>query len=541
MEQAAAIIGISGLIILLINIANQKRSHFGSDHYFHLNLIRLIKNNRHRFISRYSNFIGNEYASYPQFFHWVFSFVKIANPARLNFIYKSVIFFFDVSFFLIFFYSGFLQFSTTLPLVTVFLYAALLFIFTPFNFVRWNAGNAGFSPRGLGVLLGRIFAYLFLFHLHHSGWICYAALIVVTYIIFISSQFAAQYVLFFCIIYGIAFLKAWILLIPFFGFALFYLLHGKVAVNYIKGQYQHKKIYATHFAQRFILKYRPGIWRDFIYDFWVKLKKEKWAAIPYIQTNAIVTLFWGFTILPLSLYFLVNATAIKHQQGFWELVSNYTLFQVILVTLLIFILTSFSKTRFLGEPERYLEFATPALVYLFMQCYSSEFVYYTIIYYVLASLGLIFISKWYDKKSKKVKDNMLWHLSTRRVNGKTMIDKLRELQEKGMPLRIFSNNEEITRRLLEMENSEFLLPDIAAEKTGSFYYKNIFNEQYPVVNEKLLIPMIKEFGVNVLVVDTNHLSQHYMAVLKDLSFTPVFELENFILFYSRDNMASNKG
>ena len=529
MEQAVAIIGISGFIILLINIANRKRSHFGSDHYFHLNLVRLIKENRHRFVARYSNFIGNEYASYPQLFHWFFSFFKINTTSRFHFLYKSLIFFLDVSFFLIFFYSGFLQFSSTLPLLTVFLYAALLFIFTPFNFVRWNSGNTGFSPRGLGVLLGRIFVYLFLFHLHHSGWVYFAALILVAYIIYISSQFAAQYMIFFCIIYGLAFLNLWVLLIPFFGFVLFWLFHGKKAINYIKGQYQHKKIYATHFARRFILKYRPGIWRDFVYDFWVKLKNEKSAAIPYIQTNAVVTLFWGFTILPLSLYFLINATAIKHQQGFWELVKNYTLFQVILVTLLIFLLTSFSKTRFLGEPERYLEFSTPALVYLFMQCYSSEFIYYTIIYYVLASLGLIFISKLYDKKSQKVKDNMLWHLDTWKENGKTMVDVLRELQQKGMPLRIFSNNEEITRRLLVLEHCDFLLPDIAAEKTGSFFYKNIFDEQYPAVNEKLLVPMIKEFAINTFVIDTSLLSKPDTDVLKGLSFKPVFTLENFVL------------
>lgn len=529
MEQAAAIIGISGIIILLINIANQKTSHFGSDHYFHLNLIRLIKNNRHRFITRYSNFIGNEYASYPQFFHWVFSFFNITHPARLNFFYKSVIFFLDVSFFLIFFYSGFLHFNSTLPLVTVFLYAALLFIFTPFNFVRWNSGNAGFSPRGLGVLLGRIFAYLFLFHLHHSGWVCYAALVAVAYIIFISSQFAAQYMLFFCVIYGLAFLNIYVLLIPVFGFGLFWLLHGKLALNYLKGQYQHKKIYATHFAQRFILKYRPGIWQDLVYDFWIKLKKEKGGAIPYIQTNAVVTLFWGFTILPLSLYYLLNATLIKQQQGFWDLVSNYTLFQVILVTLLIFLLTSFSKTRFLGEPERYMEFATPALVYLFMQCYSSAFIYYTIIYYVLASMSLIFISKWYDKKSKKVKDNMLWHIETSEVNGKTMIDVLKELQEQSGRLKIFSNNEEITRRLLVLDNADFLLPDIAAERTGSFFYRDIFNEQYPIVNETLLVPMIKEFGINILVIDTLHLSGPYTELLHELHFTPVFTLGNFVL------------
>lgn len=528
MEQAAAIIGVSGIIILLVNITNQKKSHFGSDHYFHLNLIRLIKNNRHRFITRYKNFIGNEYASYPQFFHWIFSFLPLKNPIRLNFIFRSVIFFLDVSFFLVFFYSGFLQFSSKLPLLTVFLYAALLFIFTPFNFVRWNAGNAGFSPRSMGVLLGRIFVYLFLFHLHHSGWVYYAALVLIAYLIFISSQFAAQYVLFFCIIYGIAFLKIWILLIPFFGFGLFLLLHDKVAINYIKGQYRHKKIYATHFAKRFILKYRPGIWRDFVYDFWLKLKKEKLAAVPYIQTNAVVTLFWGFTVVPMSLYFLINATAIHPQQNFWELLTSYTLFRVILVTLLIFILTSFSFTRFLGEPERYLEFATPAMIFLFMQSFSSAFVYYTIIYYVLASLVLIFASKWYDKNSTNAKNNMLWHLTNQSVNGQTAADVLNGLTQNGQSLKIFSNNEEVTRRLLAINAADFLLPDIAAEKTGSFYYKDIFNEQYPLVNETLLLPMIKEFNINLLVLDTSHLSQDYKTLLSSLSYSPVFTLDNFI-------------
>jgi hypothetical protein len=139
-------------------------------------------------------------------------------------------------------------------LLTVFLYAALLFIFTPFNYVRWNAHNAGFSPRSLGVLLGRIFIYLFLFHLHHNGWIWYAALVFISYIIFISSQFAAQYVLFFSLLYGIIFLQPAIAAIPFLGFLLFYILHGQLAINYIKGQYQHKKIYAQLFCPKIYFK-----------------------------------------------------------------------------------------------------------------------------------------------------------------------------------------------------------------------------------------------------------------------------------------------
>jgi asparagine N-glycosylation enzyme membrane subunit Stt3 len=76
MEQAAAIIGISGILILLVNIANQKTSHFGSDHYFHLNLIRLIQQNQHRFVKKYQNFIDNNYIAYPQLFHWILSFLN---------------------------------------------------------------------------------------------------------------------------------------------------------------------------------------------------------------------------------------------------------------------------------------------------------------------------------------------------------------------------------------------------------------------------------------------------------------------------------
>ncbi len=528
MEQAAAIIGISGIIILLLNIANQKTTHFGSDHYFHLNIIRLIQHNKHRFVKNYENFIGNNHIAYPQLFHWVLSFFKLPPAAGLQLLYKTSLFFADLIFFLVFFYSGFLNFSSKLPLLIVFLYAALLFIFTPFNFVRWNAHNAGFSPRSLGVLLGRVFIYLFLFHLYHSGWIWYAALVFISYIIFISSQFAAQYVLFFCLLYGIAFLQPAIAAIPLLGFFLFYLFHGKLAIQYIKGQYQHKKIYAQHFAQRFILKYRPSIWRDFVYDFWVKLKKEKAAAFPYIQTNALLTLCWGFTMLPAVLYFFIHLMIQAPNQNAWLLLQQNPLLQVIVISLCIFILTSFAKTRFLGEPERYLEFATPTLVFLFMQCYSSEWVYNTIIYYVLASLFLIFISKWYDKKSTKAKENMLWHLDTPQENGQSILSVLHSLQ-KDTALRIFSNNEEITRRLLIIDKAEFLLPDIAAEKTGSFYYKDIFPDQYPQVNENLLLPMIKEFDINILVLDISLLSKPYAALLTGLSFKPVFTLNDFVL------------
>jgi hypothetical protein len=183
----------------------------------------------------------------------------------------------------------------------------------------------------------------------------------------------------------------------------------------------------------------------------------------------------------------------------------------------------------LGEPERYLEFAVPAMIFLFIQSFSSQYIYYTIIYYVLVSVLLIFISKWYDKKTTAANNNMLWHIETGKENGITMMDALQKIKKQKGALKIFSNNEEISRRLLVIDNAGFLLPDIAAKKTGSFFYKDIFNKQYPFVNEALLVPMIKEFGINAFVIDKTPLSRPYTEVLNGLSFKPVFTLGNFIL------------
>jgi hypothetical protein len=437
-------------------------------------------------------------------------------------------------FFFFFFKAGFIAYSSTLSPFAFFFYASLLYIFTPFNFVKWNASNTGLSPRTLGVLLGRVFVYLFLLYTGNHSLLYYGLLIGVIFIIILTSQFAFQYVLFFCLIYAACALDILVGLAPLAGFLLFYMVNPRGCVLYLKCQYQHKKIYATHFARRFILQYRPSIWRDLVYDCWVRIRKEKWAALPYIQTNAIITFFWGFTIMPLVLI-IATKTFLAGNFALTAYIADSPLLQVLLITFGIMILTSFARTRFLGEPERYLEFATPAVIFLFIKSVGSNIVYIAIVYYLLASVALILVNKWHDKINEKAPGNRLLKLDEKDAAGKSLKDKLEELKQSKGFLHLFSNNEEITRRLLYLEDTDFLIPDIAAAKTGSFFYKDIFNEQYPFVNHRLLAGMVREFGINAFIADSKHLPLSPEAMFEGMKIESIYKTADFELIYIAQN------
>jgi hypothetical protein len=521
--------GILGMIVLLVNGLNYRIRHFSSDHQFHLNMIREMKRNGHRFLNKYPRFIGCNTIGCPQLFHWIFSFIDLKNIHRVVFIYKCIIYGLDLLFFFLFFKQGFIDYSSTLSPYLFYFFASLLFIFTPFNYVKWNASNTGLSPRSLGVMLGRVFVYVILLYTGNHSLVWIPVLVFISYIILLASQFAFQYVLFFCFLYACFSFNIMIGLVPVAGAGVFLMLNPRACKRYLACQYQHKKIYATHFAKRFILAYRPSIWRDFIYDFWKKIGKEKWRAIPYIQTNSLVTLFWGFTIIPLGIYTSFKIFMADPGISLYGFIASSILLQVLLITVFIMLLTSFSITRFLGEPERYLEFAIPAAIFLFIKSYSSQFVYYLIFLYIILSLLLIWVNKRYDRAS--IRENLLLKLEEKDEKGNSVLSTLENLENKYGFLNIFSNNEEITRRLLFMENAAFLIPDIAAAKTGPFLYQDIFASQYPFINESLLLPMIREFAINVFIVDRNKMTGPVETLLQPIQHVSWYKDNHFELVF----------
>lgn len=339
---------LSLLKTFLIMDANQ-----GSDHAHHIDLIQSIKLNNNKFIKEQLLFINESNPYYPQLYHWVLSFL----PEKVYKIrYKSITIVINIietvafNIFLYFLYKliGFEK--------VVFLIANFTFITFPFSTATWNAKNMGISARGVGLILGQIYLYLLVSYVFSNNiWILILIYFLV-FVILLTSQMAMQFVLLSLFFVVLVFDIPEIILSPFGAYLAFYFFMPKLAKHYIIGQYNHKRNYALFVARIFLLNTRPSIYRDFVYDFWIKLNKDFKKGINYIYHNPLVELFYGFTYLWFVIYFALN--------------NNYTkefevLYFLVVISLALFYMTSLRWTRFLGEPQRYVEFTIPLISILF--------------------------------------------------------------------------------------------------------------------------------------------------------------------------------
>ena len=143
-------------------------------------------------------------------------------------------------------------------------------------------------------------------------------------------------------------------------------------------------------APIFILKSRPGIYRDFFYDFWKKIKnfrKDKIGTINYIYTNPLIEIMHGFPFLWILIWDSFNKPINPLSIHFWEL---------IFITTSIFFLTSFNKTRFLGEPQRYMEFIIPLIVVQYVSTVDNSVFWWSsgiVLFFICMQQLLFYILK----------------------------------------------------------------------------------------------------------------------------------------------------
>lgn len=348
------------LSVAVLIITNSSNANHGSDHAFHLSTIQRIKNNRHRFIKNYLLSINEKYPFYPQLYHWLLSFLpETVYQKKFNYINLAVkvieIIVFNIFLYYIYNTIGFERIN--------FLYANIVFNAFPFSYSAWNAKNTGLSARGIGLVAGQSYLYLIVAYLlTGSLWILLSIFFIV-FVIMLLSQITMQFVILSLPLVIVVFSVPELFPIPFVAYGLFYLIIPKVAKNYIIGQFNHKRNYALFMANIFILKNRPSIYRDFILDFWVKLRNDWRHGLIYIYTNPLVELVYGFVFL----WFVVYA---NYSQGFAE--EFKVIYKLVMISLALFFLTSFRWTRFLGEPQRYVEFGIPAMSFLFAISYSWQ-------------------------------------------------------------------------------------------------------------------------------------------------------------------------
>ena len=498
-------LGLLLLLQFLLNALQMIGSQPGSDHNYHLGLIRGIRQNGRRFVRSYPNTVGERYFAYPQFYHWILSFAPYDMVTRHYGAFESAISIIQLICFWAFAYTIYPFVDTYMEVDRFILFGSLIFIFTPFSYAIWNAKNTGIGARGFGLLLGQIYLYFIAWYLLYGNVSFLLSTFFLGFVIIISSQFAMQFVLLSAPLFALIFRNPLFLLIPVFALLLFYVTMPNCASSFIRGQINHKTTYYRYLADKFILRERYSIWRDFVYDFWVKAGSDFQMFFLYVYHNPLVSVLLGFPFLTLYAYHCLVDGDVRG-----AVLSNEGVFCMAVavgVSLLAFLLTSSRKTRFLGEPQRYVEFAIPQISILgvIILSHSRSVAYVVLLMSFALVVGQFVMHRLRDRYgiSQELNETMGKILETLCTIGGS---------ESG-EMRLFSNNVNINKMLL-VGNWKVLNISLFSPYTGRIHFKDAFPVEYPNITQEVILPLIREFEIGWFVLDTSTMPD-YDGIMED--------------------------
>ena len=436
----------------------------------------------------------NNYAFYPQLLHWMLSFFSTPRALLIG-KYSSVVFHLlsgaALYGFAIILYP---YLSLHFSLHEFLLYVGLLYASTPYHYDMENAKNLNISARGIGLFLGQVFTYAIVLYSLNDQLPVLGVAVVAATLIFMSSQFAIQYVLFSTPLLAALFAKPLLLVIPVLGVLPFFILMPKVAYLSFKGQLNHKRVYVRYLAKKYILEIRYSIWRDWVFDFWILFfsKRSRLSftkKLGYVITNPLVIVLFSMPfLLPLVLdigvhYYDADSTGI--------IGKSYSILVPLGVGALIFLATSFRATRFLGEPERYIEFSIGLLA--IAVAVSFKFDHFTQVVVVL-SVFLI-LARYYLYVTQVLKRRNKKFSNTLEVIKERLLKISNEKE-----IRLLCNNTFACKTFFH-RNINLFWVTLVSETTGNFHFEEIFKDSYSFIHEDVIAPITKEFQINYLVID----------------------------------------
>jgi hypothetical protein len=469
----------------IISILSLLKVNFkGSDQNYHLLIIEAIRQNRNRFILSMPFFVGKNRHSYPQLLHWALSFLNEQNVLKFG-KYITVIMNLLSSIALYFFSKKILDSMGIEDVNPYLIKIGVIFSFAPISYDLMNAKNVGLSARGIGLFLGQLYCYIqFLYDINHDTILLLYLTLIGVLIIF-TSVFATQFLFFFTILLSIL-QKDVMYLSPFIIAVLFMLIFfNQYTNNYFIGQFWHKYIYSKKLAKIFILKNRYSIWRDFVFDFWKKLfitittRKPLIDLFKYIATNPIINLMTG---LP-SLFFLLFYIKSYQQDKIILLLYIY-----IIAGLLTFILTSFRITRFLGEPERYVEFLIGliAIVSIFLPIETIIILTIFSVFYIAFRIIVV------DKQIKNSVSHKLYEI-TYEIK-ETLISRKSNIT-------FLCESTQLSKLLFDKNYQSFRHP-LFQKKIGEFDFDHIHSHHYDYIDPNIIPKVAKYYKLDYLLISS---------------------------------------
>ena len=481
----------------------------GSDHPVHIFLVNVIRESNHRLFNRVPRILNEAYCgAYPLFLHWVLSFFSLHTIDTVARILNP-----SINLALVLLLYSIMESHKIL--YSIFGLTCLIFILTPQFYHAGNARNFGISSRPIGLILFILYSFL-IYNLNVSFSLrIFLGSIFVGYLIWGFNTFAQQTMILFGIIWGLVF-HNWIMLgLAFLSIVPFIILHPKYSISYLKHTVLFIKTYATDIADVYILKSRYSIWRDLIYDVWIRIRKFTQKDLYYIYNNSfLVILFLN------PLIFIASFVGLS---GYSQNSLLIYCSRMALLGLLLFILTSFRSTRFLGEPERYVEMVTPfstiAAVFYIMNTFGLHMIVYLIIYFVIMTLLQLIVAYLIKENASHVNISSICQI-TKDIVG-------REFQTEDV--RFCSNNEELTKYFMT-EKWCFARSWSPEVDLGGEKYRNFFS-QFPMVRKQPFENILTEYKINLCLLDKNNFHDIFIRDLDHNRIHIICDSEYFRLYH----------
>jgi hypothetical protein len=463
------------------------------DQYYYIGLVMAIKRKRNRFVVQHPNIIDEHNFITPQLFFWLCSFFPERlirkNAWYLSYITHLVTFFVVITLYAVVYHLLIPAGNEWLALVFL---SGLLYIFTPFYHAAWLVRNIAFSARNFGLLLGILQVGLVLYaRIRGFDVYMFSALTLLNVLVIVGSLFTVQFSFFFLLFISFFFKNVFYFVTFPAGLLVCLGLFPSITLPYLRGQYWHKYIFNKYLARDFLLTGRPSIWRDLVFDIWKTLKNKGKGGIYYAITNPVVFIFLG---MPVFMVCMLLAPSALKDPGISGAALVYDLYAIVFSCAFCFLITSFRKTRFLGEPERYMEFANPFCILLFNVLLlhgigkNSIFLSDTVLIILSGVLsGLLLVYNFFRNR----KTNLVY------TNNFMLLKEEVTAKIKG-PKVLLSNSWNVCRMFYD---TEFLIPnpEFTSLKMGPFRLLDIFKKSWLFFEEDIIAGMVEHYKPDVFI------------------------------------------
>ncbi len=450
-------------------------SALGSDHAVHVFLINVIRESGFRLFEIVPRIVNRSYCgAYPLFLHWVLALggprVVPAASLFMNAVLNAAL---VAMTYLVLDRSAI---AGGVPAGPVALALALL----PQFYHALSARNFGISARPLGLLLFASVGLLAVAADTGAAWPLIVG-IGVAYLLWGASTFGLQTLLFVSALMGLLFGHWPLAAMTAAGGAVFVVLHRRYALSYLRHTARFSATYARELAALFILQRRYSVWRDLVWDIWCNLRRMRTLdALRYAYENPVVI------AVALNVVTILAATSLVVRG---DAMKGLLLFaaQLSAVALVLFVATSFRRTRFLGEPERYLEMAAPFATIAgiaFLQAAGGDAAVTALLaYFAVVTLGQLGLAGVVKRAARD------------RARDVTQIREAIEAHcPAGATVRLAANNDETQKYFMTLPWS-FVRYWSYEEPFAGFRVRNAF-DPFPVLRTAAVEAAIRDYGAN---------------------------------------------